>query len=135
MKKDHGNMMSIFPAIFTTIAVAIILVFYVGWMGNVAKKDEIRQIGREYILAMETEGRLSNSMESSMRAELASKGLNNINLSGTTMTDVGYGNKIFLCIKGDLEIDTYSTASNSFQLLQHSGSIPIEFTLESTAKH
>ena len=70
-----------------------------------------------------------------MRTELASKGLKNINLSGTTMTDVGYGNEIFLCIKGDLEIDTYSTASNSFQLLQNTGSIPIEFTLESTAKH
>ena len=37
MKKDQGNMMSIFPAIFTTIAVAIMLVFYVGWMANVAK--------------------------------------------------------------------------------------------------
>ena len=47
MKKDQGNMMSIFPAIFTTIAVAIMLVFYVGWMANVAKKDEVRQIGRE----------------------------------------------------------------------------------------
>ena len=135
MKKDKGNMMCIFPAIFTTIAVAIMLVFYVGWMANVAKKDEVRQIGREYILAMETEGRLSSSMESAMRTELASKGLKNINLSGTTMTDVGYGNEIFLCIKGDLEIDTYSTASNSFQLLQNAGSIPIEFTLESTAKH
>ena len=135
MKKDQGNMMSIFPAIFTTIAVAIMLVFYVGWMANVAKKDEVRQIGREYILAMETEGRLSSSMESAMRTELASKGLKNINLSGTTMTDVGYGNEIFLCIKGDLEIDTYSTASNSLQLLQNAGSIPIEFTLESTSKH
>ena len=74
MKKDQGNMMSIFPAIFTTIAVAIMLVFYVGWMANVAKKDEVRQIGREYILAMETEGRLSSSLESAMRTELASKG-------------------------------------------------------------
>ena len=53
MKKDQGNMMSIFPAIFTIIAVAIMLVFYVGWMANVTKKDEVRQIGREYILAME----------------------------------------------------------------------------------
>ena len=135
MKKDQGNIMSIFPAIFTTIAVAIMLVFYVGWMANVAKKDEVRQIGREYILAMETEGRLSGSMESAMKTELASKGLKNINLNGTTRTDVGYGNEIFLCIKGDLEIDTYATASNGFQLLQNTGSIPIQFTLESTAKH
>ena len=135
MKKDQGNMMSIFPAIFTIIAVAVMLVFYVGWMANVTKKDEVRQIGREYILAMEAEGRLTSTMETSLRTELTSKGLRNIDLSGTTMTDVGYGNEIFLCIKGDLEIDTYSTAANSFQLLQNTGSIPIEFTLESTAKH
>ena len=127
--------MSIFPAIFTIIAVAFMLVFYVGWMANVTKKDEVRQIGREYILAMESEGRLTSSMESSLRSELASKGLRNINLSGTTMTDVGYGNEIFLCIRGDLEVDRYTTETDSFQLLQNTGTIPISFTLESTAKH
>ena len=57
MKKDRGNVMSIFPAVFTIIAVAVMLIFYVGWMANVTKKDEVRQIGREYMLAMETEGR------------------------------------------------------------------------------
>lgn len=134
MKKDKGNVMSIFPAVFTIIAVSIMLVFYVGWMANVAKKDEVRQIGREYMLAMETEGRLSSSMESSMRSELAAKGLKNIDLTGTTTTDVGYGNEIFLRVKGDLEINTYSTSSG-FQLLRNAGSIPIDITLESTAKH
>lgn len=135
MKKDRGNVMSIFPAVFTIIAVAVMLIFYVGWMANVTKKDEVRQIGREYMLAMETEGRLSSAMESSMRTELASKGLKNIDLSGTTRTDVGYGNEIFLCIKGDLDIDTYATSPNGFQLLKNPGSIPISFRLESTAKH
>lgn len=135
MKKDQGNMMSIFPAIFTIIAVAVMLVFYVGWMANVTKKDEVRQIGREYILAMEAEGRLTSTMETSLRTELTSKGLRNIDLSGTTMTDVGYGNEIFLCVKGDLEVNRYMTATNSFQLVQSTGVIPISFTLESTAKH
>ena len=135
MKKDQGNMMSIFPAIFTIIAVAVMLVFYVGWMANVTKKDEGRQIGREYILAMEAEGRLTSTMETSLRTELTSKGLRNIDLSGTTMTDVGYGNEIFLCVKGDLKVNRYMTATNSFQLVQSTGVIPISFTLESTAKH
>lgn len=135
MKKDRGNVMSIFPAVFTIIAVAVMLIFYVGWMANATKKDEVRQIGREYMLAMETEGRLSSAMESSMRTELASKGLKNIDLSGTTRIDVGYGNEIFLCIKGDLDIDTYVTSPNGFQLLKNPGSIPISFRLESTAKH
>ena len=134
MKKDKGNIMSIFPAIFTIVEVAMMLVFYIGWMGNVAKSDEVRQVGREYILAMETEGRMSSSMESAMRSELSSKGLKNIDLSGTTTSDVGYGNEIFLNVKGDLEVDTYST--NGFlRLVRGSDTIPIEIRLTSTAKH
>lgn len=134
MKKDDGNVMHIFPAVFTMIAVSIMLVFYIGWMANVTKKDEVRQIGREYMLAMEAEGWLTSSLESAMRSELAEKGLTNIDLSGTTISDVGYGNEIFLCVKGELEINTYSTSSG-FQLLRSAGTIPISFTLESTAKH
>ena len=134
MKKDKGNIMSIFPAIFTIVAVAMMLVFYIGWMGNVAKSDEVRQVGREYILAMETEGRMSSSMESAMRSELSAKGLKNIDLSGTTISDVGYGNEIFLNVKGDLEVDTYST-NGFFRLVRGSDTIPIEIRLTSTAKH
>lgn len=134
MKKDKGNVMSIFPGVFTIVAVAMMLVFYIGWMGNVAKNDEVRQIGREYILAMETEGRMSSSMESAMRSELSAKGLKNIDLSGTTTSDVGYGNEIFLNVKGDLEVDTYST-NGFFGLVRGSDTIPIEIRLTSTAKH
>ena len=134
MKKDKGNIMSIFPGVFTIVAVAMMLVFYIGWMGNVAKNDEVRQVGREYILAMETEGRMSSSMESAMRSELSSKGLKNIDLSGTTTSDVGYGNEIFLNVKGDLEVDTYST-NGFFGLVRGSDTIPIEIRLTSTAKN
>lgn len=134
MKKDKGNIMSIFPGVFTIVAVAMMLVFYIGWMGNVAKSDEVRQVGREYILAMETEGRMSSSMESAMRSELSAKGLKNIDLSGTTTSDVGYGNEIFLNVKGDLEVDTYST-NGFFGLVRGSNTIPIEIRLTSTAKH
>lgn len=134
MKKDKGNIMSIFPPLFAIIAVAVMLVFYIGWMGNVNKNDEVRQIGREYILAMETEGRLTSSLESSMRADLSSKGLKNIDLSGTTTSDVGYGNEIFLSIKGDLEVDSFNT-TGFLQLVRGTDTIPIEIKLASTAKH
>lgn len=134
MKKDKGTVMSIFPPIFAIIAVAVMLVFYMGWMGNIARNDEVRQIGREYILAMETEGRLTSSLESSMRSDLSAKGLKNIDLSGTTMSDVGYGNEIFLCVKGDLEVDSFQT-TGFLQMVRGTSTIPIEIKLASTAKH
>ena len=110
------------------------LVFYIGWMGNITKNDEVRQIGREYILAMETEGRLTSSLESSMRADLAAKGLKNIDLSGTTMSDVGYGNEIFLCVKGDLEVDSFHT-TGFLQMARGTSTLPVKIKLSSTAKH
>lgn len=134
MKKDKGTVMSIFPPIFAIIAVAVMLVFYMGWMGNIARNDEVRQIGREYILAMETEGRLTSSLESSMRSDLSAKGLKNIDLSGTTMSDVGYGNEIFLCVKGDLDVDSFQT-TGFLQMVRGTSTIPIEIRLASTAKH
>jgi len=126
--------MSIFPPIFAIIAVAVMLVFYMGWMGNIARNDEVRQIGREYILAMETEGSLTSSLESSMRSDLSAKGLKNIDLSGTTMSDVGYGNEIFLCVKGDLDVDSFQT-TGFLQMVRGTSNIPIEIKLASTAKH
>ena len=41
MKKDQGSLMRVFPGIMTIMAVAVMLVFYIGWMSNVTKKDEV----------------------------------------------------------------------------------------------
>ena len=86
------------------------------------------------MLSMETKGCLDSSLESSLRSELAAKGLENIDLSGTTMSDAGYGNVIFLHIKGDLKIHSYTT-SGFFRLHRNGTNIPIDIMLESTAKN
>ncbi len=134
MKKDRGSMIHIMPAIFTIMAVSIILIFYIGWSANLNRKDAVRQIGRTYILAMETEGYLTSSLESRLRSDLTSKGLGNIDLSGTTVSEIGYGNTIYLCIKGDLRVETY-TMAGVFRISRNSTTIPIEIKLESTAKN
>lgn len=134
MKKDQGSLMRIFPGIFTIAAVSVMLVFYIGWMANVTKKDEVRQTGRACMLAMETEGYLTGSLENSLRAELSAKGMENIDLTGTTMSDAGYGNAIFLCIRGDLKIHSYTT-TRLFRLNKNGTTIPVQLTLESTAKN
>ena len=134
MKKDQGSLMRVFPGIMTIMAVAVMLVFYIGWMSNVTKKDEVRQVARACMLSMETKGCLDSSLESSLRSELAAKGLENIDLSGTTMSDAGYGNGIFLHIKGNLKIHSYTT-SGFFQLHSNGTNIPVDIMLESTAKN
>ncbi len=134
MKKDKGNLIRIFPAIFTVAAVAVMIVFYTGWMANVSRKDEVKQVARSYILSMETEGYLSSAMENSLMNDLASKGLENIDLAGTTRTEVSYGNAVFLCIKGDLRVNTYTT-TGLFQLIRGGTTLPVAIEMESTAKN
>lgn len=134
MKKDQGSLIRIFPGIITTIAVSVLLVFYIGWMSNVAKKDEISQLSRAYMLSMESEGSLSDAQERALLSDLTEKGMVNIDLNGTTRTDVGYGNTIYLHIKGDLKIHSYTT-EGFFKLIQNGTTIPIDLLLESTAKN
>jgi len=135
MKKDKGSIVSIVPVIFAIVGVAIMLLFYIGWMENVSKKDEARQIGRKYILMMESKGYLDGTMESSLRAELATVGVSNISLSGTTTSDAGYGHSIVLNISGDLAIKDYQMGSSIFQLIGSPGTIPISLKFQSTAKN
>ena len=134
MKKDKGSLMSIFPVFISIMAVAVILLFYIGWMSNVDKKDEVRQIGRTYMLAMETQGCLTGSMESTMRQKLAAVGVENIDLTGTTTSEVGYGNAIGLRIRGDLRVLSYEMGG-FLQLVRNTRTIPIDIYLESTAKN
>ena len=126
--------MNLFPPLLTIVALAVMLVFFTGWMANLSARDYVYQLSRRYILQMETEGFLSSTMESSLRADLADAGMSNISLSGTTTSEVEYGNVIFLRITGDLDINSYST-TGFLRLVRNDATIPLNIELASTAKN
>lgn len=126
--------MNLFPPLLTIVALAVMLVFFTGWMANLSARDHVYQLSRRYILQMETEGFLSSTMESSLRADLADAGMSNISLSGTTTSEVEYGNVIFLRITGDLDINSYST-TGFLRLVRNDATIPLNIELASTAKN
>ena len=134
MKRDQGNLMNLFPPLLTIVALAVMLVFFTGWMANLSARDHVYQLSRRYILQMETEGFLSSTLESSLRADLADAGMSNISLSGTTTSEVEYGNVIFLRITGDLDINSYST-TGFLRLVRNDATIPLNIELASTAKN
>ena len=94
MKKDQGNLMGLFPPILTIMALAVMLIFFSGWMANISARDNVYQLSRRYILQMEGEGCLNSSLESRLRSDLATAGMSNISLAGTTTLEVDYGNVI-----------------------------------------
>lgn len=134
MKRDQGNLMNLFPPLLTIVALAVMLVFFTGWMANLSARDHVYQLSRRYILQMETEGFLNSTLESSLRADLADAGMSNISLSGTTTSEVEYGNVIFLRITGDLDINSYST-TGFLRLVRNDATIPLNIELASTAKN
>jgi len=82
------------------ISILVIAIFYT--MGLMLKKLEVSQVARKYILVMETEGCLSNDGQQKMLAELERLGMNEIDISGTTIQPVEYGDTIVLSIRGKL---------------------------------
>lgn len=126
--------MNLFPPLLTIVALAVMLVFFTGWMANLSARDHVYQLSRRYILQMETEGFLNSTLESSLRADLADAGMSNISLSGTTTSEVEYGNVIFLRITGDLDINSYST-TGFLRLVRNDATIPLNIELASTAKN
>lgn len=126
--------MNLFPPLLTIVALAVMLVFFTGWMANLSARDHVYQLSRRYILQMETEGFLNSTLESSLRADLAAAGMSNISLSGTTTSEVEYGNVIFLRITGDLDINSYST-TGFLRLVRNDATIPLNIELASTAKN
>lgn len=102
----------------TLVAIATLVTFFVAMVyqyGAILKENDIHRIHRKYLLSMEREGYLTPSYETALRNELAAYGAYNVNLSGTSISPVGYGNIVVLRIECDVTIDqlTMSTLFGS----------------------
>ena len=84
----------------------------------IAKKAEVGQLARCYLLKMETVGYLAAQDQTQLTAELEKLGITGIDYEGSTLNPAGYGNDVVLQIHGRLG-ETYeiyekrvSTAKN-----------------------
>ena len=92
------------------ILVCAFLVIVFGAFSGVSDKWGMRQVAREYMLIMETEGYLNATDQAALKAELESYGLYNISFSGTTTREVDYGERIYLCISATYDDNILSFA-------------------------
>lgn len=97
--------------------VSVMVVFY-DCMGLLRQKTKVSQVAREYILRMETKGYLLPADASDLQTELVNLHVSDVNLSGSTISAVEYGEQITLHIQGKLR-----------------GKYEIEEIRVSTAKH
>lgn len=99
-KKSKGNILDFLTVGIVVLGISIIVLASFESMGLMVNKLEISQIARKYILLMETKGCLTESDKAALTAELESAGLHQVELIGTTLEPVAYGEEILLCIRG-----------------------------------
>ena len=127
LKRDEGYVYQLLPVLLSLGMVAVLVVLSAGFFHVIRQRDLIDQIGREYLLVMETTGYLSAEEQAALTASLEEAGLSNVSLDGTTTVEVGYGSQIVLSISGTLKQTIMGLSSLSWEL-------PVSVQLKSTAK-
>ncbi|MEE1079184.1 MAG: hypothetical protein UIC64_09085 [Agathobacter sp.] len=114
------------------VLVCAFLVIIFGAFSGISDKWGMRQVAREYMLIMETEGYLKPADQAALKAELENYGLYNISFSGSTTSEVNYGDRIYLCISGTYDDNVLAFAGAISKYTTHPSSITIR--RQTTAK-
>lgn len=114
------------------IVVCAFMVIIFGAFSGISEKWGMRQAAREYLLIMETEGYLNSTDQANLKTELESYGLYNISFSGSTTSEVNYGDRIYLCISGTYDDNILAFAGGISKYTTHPSTITIN--RQSTAK-
>lgn len=99
---NYISFMVIMPCI---IAIVLVLVLI---LGMVIRVNEVERVQRQYLLAMERTGYMTNEMRDAFIDDLQELGAANISLVGTSFAPVGYGNEIHLSMEFDLSLISLS---------------------------
>ena len=119
----------------TILAMTIVVMVYLECTDLMLKKLEVSQVSRKYILKMETEGYLSQENKARMLTELEALGLQNVDVSGTTLYPVNYGDTITLKIKGGFKRNMLAREEEVWNGRFGVRWVPLEEIRMSTAKN
>lgn len=133
-RKKKGSMLKLAAVLISVVVTGIIGIVMVSFSGDMDKKDRIDIMAREYLLSMETKGYLVEEDKEQLLLALLELGLTNISLSGTTLAEAGYGNKVTLEITGEIEMTSY-TVFEKLDVRKRKKTIPVHVKKSSTAKY
>ena len=103
-RKDKGILDQFLPAIVVIVLLAVLWTGSMITASNIDRSNAIHQVARTYLLQMEAEGYLTEENKAELLNDLAALDMVNIDLTGTSFTDVGYGNQVRLVIKGEVKL-------------------------------
>ena len=103
-QKDKGMLEHFLPAMVTIVFMGILWFGSMVTASNIDKSSALHQVTRTYLLRMEADGYLTQENKTAMVSELQTLGVEGVDLTGTSLTDAGYGNQVTLQVKGILKV-------------------------------
>ena len=99
-RKDKGILDQFLPAIVMIVLMAVLWTGSMVSASNIDRSSDIHHVARTYLLRMESDGYLTEENRTLLLAELEELDMEQIDLTGTSFSDVGYGNQVRLVIRG-----------------------------------
>ena len=103
-RKDKGILDQFLPAIVVIVLLAVLWTGSMISASNIDRSSDIHHVARTYLLRMETDGCLTEENRNLLLVELEALDMENIDLTGTSFTNVGYGNPVRLVIRGEVTL-------------------------------
>lgn len=126
-KKEATVIENMLVSMISLVMVCAFLVIVFGAFSSINDKWSMRQAARETLLIMETEGYLKPEDEQALITELTGYGLYDINLTGTTKTEVDYGDGSILRSREPMMITFWllQVGSHRWQVIR----LPLPFSV------
>ncbi|MBR1771326.1 MAG: hypothetical protein IJ747_04795 [Lachnospiraceae bacterium] len=102
MKREQGSVADLMAAGIFLLALTVVMLAYMEDARLIRQKMEVQQLARQYILRMETTGYLTQEDRQALCEELETLGVTAPDVSGSTLAEVAYGERIVLEIRGVL---------------------------------
>jgi len=118
LKRDEGSVGELMAAGLCILAMTVVMMAYLENARLIQQKMEVSQIARKYILRMETVGTLAEEDRIALCEELEAVGVTQVQLDGTTLVQVGYGEPLVLQIQGKLG-DEYDFTEKRVSTAKH----------------
>lgn len=134
-RKREGSALDFLSVCICILAMSIVVTAYFYCSDLLLRKGQVSQVARCYILKTETVGCLTEGDKNRMLAELQSIGLQGIDLTGSTMNPVEYGDSVILHIRGKIQGKMWGENHDLFQSIFTVREVPVEEMRMSTAKH
>lgn len=90
--------------LIAVIPILALLLYAILVFGQINVKQRAEWSLREYMLAMEVDGYLSDINKTALKQKLADLGVTNLSFEDTTMSQAHYGDKIVLHVKGKIKV-------------------------------